>query len=337
MLETVLSAKAKESIKCKAFLLRVTAQVKNTRYLRVLSPDLGMIECLEKRRFAKLDDNKAYADFISAKKHYWPEYSYATCELFAYKNKYYLKDFTIVYNFQDLSKHILAYASSQLCNDLLYDLVTDREQAEKLWPFYLHTLYALKEQAALQTKAKTSEILALLSIFILRVLAESGYRPDLEAIFHKEVGKELGKDIDKVVGEGIDKKIGKDIDTEASKGAYKGGNTFYQFNFFEGKLALARSEKSLAGTENNLAEQALSAKFSTLLHYVLTCQASQIATISLSESLALKLYDFAKRWLVFSLDRSYDSEITLDKLLAEQAKYHNLVLALAKKRQNSDN
>lgn len=329
MLETVLSAKAKESIKCKAFLLRVTAQVKNTRYLRVLSPDLGMIECLEKRRFAKLDDNKVYADFISAKKHYWPEYSYATCELFAYKNKYYLKDFTIVYNFQDLSKHILAYASSQLCNDLLYDLVTDREQAVKLWPFYLHTLYALKEQAALQTKAKTSEILGLVAIFILRTLAESGYRPDLEAIFHKEVGKEVGKDIDAVVDKGIDK--------EASKGAYKGGNTFYQFNFFEGKLALAGSEKSLAGTENNLAEQALSAKFSTLLHYVLTCQASQIATISLSESLALKLYDFAKRWLVFSLDRSYDSEITLDKLLAEQAKYHNLVLALAKKRQNPDN
>lgn len=289
MLQNI-STQGQEYIRCRAFLVRVTAKIKQTRYLRVLSPDLGLIECSEKRLFAKSVADKTYADFISNKNYYWPEYSYAECEIFAYKNKYYLKDFTLVYHFQSLTEDILAYACSQVCNDLLADLVTDKEQAEKLWPFYLHTLYALQSVTTLKDAAKTAQLLSLLAIFILRLLAESGYKPDLEVVFHK------------------------------------GTRAAYQFDFAEGKLSPLNQ---IASQD----QQAVSAKFSTLLHYILNCQAAEMTKINVSENLAFKLYDFAKRWLIFSLDRTYDSEVTLEKLLSEQAEYDHLVCELVAKRQ----
>lgn len=291
MLQTVSPTKGREYIRCRAFLLRVTAKIKQTRYLRVLSPELGLIECIEKRLFAKSVADKAYADFISNKNYYWPEYSYAECEIFAYKNKYYLKDFTLIYHFQSLTEHILAYACSQVCNDLLADLVTDKEQAAKLWPFYLYTLYALQSVTTEQNATKTAQLLSLLSIFILRLLAESGYKPDLEVIFHK------------------------------------GQKAAYQFNFADGKLSPLNQIESQD-------QQAVSAKFSTLLHYIFTCQAGEMTKINVSENLAFKLYDFAKRWLIFSLDRTYDSEVTLEKLLSEQEEYDQLVRELIAKRQS---
>lgn len=304
MLETVEQARAQSNLKCKGFLVRVTAKVKHNRYLRVLSPNLGMIECIEKRRFAIVDEEKTYAQFISNKNCYWPEYSYADLELFLYKGKYYIKDFTVIYHFQTLSQHLLAYTASQVCNDLLADLVTDKEQAQSLWPFYLHVLYALQSKISESKELSGSKIIGLLAVFILRALAESGYKPDIAAIFHQESASQEN----------------------------------YQFSFSAGKLAPAAEtdclykEQTLLEMQNRVTQQAVSVKFSSLLHYILTCSPAQLTQIELSESLAYKLYDFTKRWLAFNLERTYDSEIALDKLLREQTKLEDLVSALVAKR-----
>lgn len=304
MLETVEQAKAQTNLKCKGFLIRVTAKVKHNRYLRVLSPDLGMIECVEKRRFAAVDEEKTYAQFLSNKNYYWPEYSYANLELFIYKGKYYIKDFTVIYHFQTLSEHLLAYTASQVCNDLLTDLVTDSEQAKRLWPLYLHMLYALQAKIIDDTELACDKVIGLLAVFLLRSLAESGYKPDIEALFHKKTARQEN----------------------------------YQFSFSAGKLATAAEtdnlykEQTLLEAQNRLTQQAVSAKFSSLLHYILTCDTSKLMHLDLSTSLANKLYDFSKRWLSFNLEKTYDSELALDKLLSEQAKLEDLVSALVAKR-----
>ncbi|WEG37292.1 DNA repair protein RecO [Amygdalobacter nucleatus] len=308
MLETVVEAKAASEITCKAFLLRVTAKVKHSRYLRLFSPELGLIECVEKRAFAKIDSDKIYAQFISNKSYYWPEYSYAECKLFRYKNKYYLKDFTLIYHFQALTKNILAYTCSQVFNDLLVDLVTDADQAKKLWPFYLHALYALQKLATSEDTIKSAELLSFLAIFILRVLAESGYKPDIDELFK-----------------------------DSSKQAY-------QFSFAEGKLATNYSvtsnalprEQTLAEVEKKLNQQTVSFKFSNLLHVVLSCQPEKMANIELSEQLSTKLYDFAKCWLIYSLDRHYESQDALAKLIGEQLEFASLLAKLQAKRKDKN-
>lgn len=332
-------AKQAQHVGMKAVVVKLGATVKNGRYLKLYNPRKGIVDCFSRQARGHGAETTAglfcYADF----------------ELFFYKNTYQLNEFSTIHNFSKLAHSIEAMQAACLCSDLLVDLAVDAEQAEKLWSLYLHTLYELELTAQTyvsQASEAQERLHYVLAAYLLRALAVSGYHPDMEVFgrLEKQAVASAGGAATSSVPSNFS--LALSSAAQASTGSRinrlsRASSNFtsaspanaavatpderrqlsFNFSFAEGRLELpAYSHKADFGYTQAEA-----------LQYILTADISKLFKVQVSARLALMLYNFAKKWLTYSLDHVYKSQETLEQLAADTESLTQLALELQRKKQ----
>lgn len=288
MLHTDLTGAA-EHLKFKAVVIRLGGVVKNGCFLKLYSPQLGIIDCFFRRH---------------RQQQQIPLYAYAEFEVFYYKNKYSLNEYSLIYSFQQLFKAVECLQAACLCSDLLADLVVDKEQADKLWALYLRFLYELDSLAA--TFASTTVALKdkfhyVVAAFILRALADSGYGPDTAAFVSTMEQEELSS------------------------------STAFTFSFTEGRLKNGIYKSMPLEESSNVGYRQAEA-----LRYIMQVAVAKLFQVTVSAALAQKLYDFAKQWLLYSLDHVYNSQRALEQMEGATSSLEDLAKQIGKRQDKAN-
>lgn len=276
--------------KCQALLLRVSAKLPGGRFIKIFSPQIGVISCFEQKSKAAGSDNA----FTSLKPYFLPDYSYVDLDLFSHRGKYYLSDFSVIYRFSLLTRSLPTLAATSLILDLLTDLATDREQARKLWPYTLYALSAVDKLA--ENSVDLSVVRGIAATYILRSLAESGYRPNLDL----------------------------PSATTAERTC---------FSFAAGSLQTYRQTEADSSLTS---VQELSGNCTNLLRYICSCPVQRLYNIVISPELSAYLWHFAERWLAYNLEKEYSGQKSLDELQKDSAAFLDLAAQIALKRRGRD-